>query len=212
MHRTIIVIGASTGGPEALKLVLGNLPRACAPVVIVQHMPPQHIYNLARSMDQISALHVSVAEDGVCPRVGQAFIAPGESHLKLCRDVQGRFMLKLDHSPPLRHHRPSVDVLFESAAVSAGANAIGVLLSGMGADGAAGLLAMRAAGALTIAQEESSCIVYGMPGSAVRRGAAREVLPPLQIAARLSGVSARSATDNLALGRLSAVNIVLANG
>lgn len=180
--RTHIFIGASTGGTEAVKAVLQALPVNAPPVLIVQHIPQSFTEAFAQRLDAVCAIRVKEAEDGERIRAGTAYVAPGHSHLSLRRYLTG-FACVLKSGEPVNRHRPSVDVLFHSAAQELGPNAVGVLLTGMGKDGAAGLLAMRRAGAWTIAQDESSCIVYGMPREAVLLGAALEVVSLPEIAA-----------------------------
>lgn len=174
--RTHVCIGASTGGTEAVKVVLQGFPADMLPVLIVQHMPEMFTGTFARRLDSVCAMHVKEAEDGERVCRGTAYIAPGHSHLSV-RSSGGRLVCVLERSDPVNRHRPSVDVLFRSAARELGGSAIGVLLTGMGKDGADGLLQMHRAGAWTIAQDEASCVVYGMPREAVSLGAAHEVLP-----------------------------------
>lgn len=191
----ILFIGASTGGTEAIKQVLLGLPRNCPPVLIVQHMPEMFTAAFARRLDGLCELHVKEAEDGESVVPGTAYIAPGHSHLSVKRAAAGNFQCALSRAEPVNRHRPSVDVLFSSAAEQVGAAAVGVLLTGMGKDGARGLLQMREAGAWTIAQDHGSCVVYGMPREAALIGAACEVVALDEIAQRmlrhLSGVGVR---------------------
>jgi two-component system chemotaxis response regulator CheB len=177
----IIAIGASTGGTEAIKEVLIRLPQNTPGVVIVQHMPPKFTTAFAERLNQMCALEVREARDGDSVVTGQALLAPGNFHM-LLRRSGARYYVQVKTGPPVHHQRPSVDVLFNSAAQSAGANAVGVILTGMGADGAEGLLAMKKQGAYTIAQDEASCVVFGMPKEAIKRGAALKVLPLSRIA------------------------------
>lgn len=172
----IVCIGASTGGTEAVKAVLQGLPASMPPVLIVQHMPVMFTAAFARRLDSLCALTVKEAEHGERVQPGTAYIAPGDAHLALERGGGG-FECVLSKGPPVNRHRPSVDVLFRSVAQLCGASSIGVLLTGMGKDGAEGLLEMRRKGAWTIAQDESSCVVYGMPREAAVLGAAAEILP-----------------------------------
>jgi two-component system chemotaxis response regulator CheB len=172
---SIIAIGASTGGTEAIRVVLEMLPPAAPGVVITQHIPETFSRPFAERMNRCSALQVKQAEDGDLIIPGHAFIAPGDRHLLVVRDG-ARYRCRLSDGPPVNRHRPSVDVLFRSVAQCVGPNAVGVLLTGMGEDGAAGLAEMHAAGALTIAQDEKTSVVWGMPGAAVRSGAADRVL------------------------------------
>ncbi len=162
----IIAIGASTGGTEAIKAVLTRMPPDAPAILIVQHMPEKFTKAFAERLNTQSAMEVREAKngDGVLP--GTALIAPGSYHMVLRRDG-ARYFIKLNQEEPVHHQRPSVDVLFDSVATYAGTNATGVLMTGMGSDGASGLLKMREAGALTIAQDEESSVVYGMPKEAV---------------------------------------------
>ena len=181
----IIALGASTGGTEALKEVLMGLPPDAPGIVITQHIPAGFSQAFAERMDRSTALRVKEAEDGDIVMPGHVFVAPGtDYHLRLDRDG-ARYVCRLDAQGPVNRHRPSVDVLFESAAQSAGANTVAALLTGMGDDGARGLLALREAGAHTIAQDEATSLVWGMPGEAVQRDAAVQVLPLGRIAAAL---------------------------
>jgi two-component system chemotaxis response regulator CheB len=180
----IIAIGASTGGTEAIKDVLVRLPADCPGVVIAQHIPKAFSTPFAKRMDRICAMTVCEAEDGQQIRPGHVYIAPGDRHLMVIRDG-ARYVCRLDDGSPVNRHKPSVDVLFRSVAQQAGRNAIGVLLTGMGKDGAIGLKEMRDAGAPTIAQDEATSVVWGMPGEAVRIGAANEVLPLDGVAPRV---------------------------
>ena len=180
----LVAIGASTGGPEALRRLLGALPADCPPILIVQHMPRAFTGAFARRLDQLCAIEVAEATDGAEVVPGRALIAPGDRHLVLVREG-GRLAVRLSAEPLVNHHRPSVDVLFSSVAAVAGAGAVGVLLTGMGSDGATGLLAMREAGARTLAQDEASSVVYGMPREALAKGAVEEVVSIDRLAGRL---------------------------
>jgi two-component system chemotaxis response regulator CheB len=171
-----LAIGASTGGTEAIKEILVNLPPTSPGLVIVQHMPPKFTTSFAERLNQLAELEVKEAEDGDSVLPGRALIAPGNQHMLLHRSG-ARYLVRVKTGPPVNHQRPSVDVLFESAAQAAGSNAVGVILTGMGADGAAGLKAMRLRGAYTIAQDEASCVVFGMPKEAIKLEAACKVLP-----------------------------------
>ncbi len=186
----IVAIGASTGGVVALKVVLSQLPADAPPLVITQHIPPLFSRSFARRMNGCSAVQVSEARDGDQLVRGRAFIAPGDRHLTVARDG-ARYVCRLDDESPVNRHRPSVDVLFGSVARNAGANAVGVILTGMGVDGAEGLWEMHEAGADTVAQDEASSVVWGMPGAAVRRGAVDAVVPIGQVADRLVSLSRR---------------------
>lgn len=172
----VIAIGASTGGPHAIETILRALPPDVPGTVIVQHMPEFFTASFAERLDQVCPMHVREARDGDGVAPGVALIAPGNRHMILQQDGAG-YRVRIKDGPPVHHQRPSVDVLFSSVARGAGPNAIGILLTGMGADGARGLLAMRESGAVTIAQDEETSVVYGMPREAVRLGAAMQVLP-----------------------------------
>lgn len=187
----LLIIGASTGGTEAIRRVLEPLPATSPGILITQHMPGGFTRSFAERLDRLSQIAVKEAEDGERVLPGHAYIAPGGQHLKLVRSG-ANYVAKLDEGPPVNRHRPSVDVLFHSAAQYAGRNAIGVILTGMGRDGAAGLLEMRNAGAPTIAQDEASCVVFGMPREAIALGGASEVVTLEAIAPRLMELAAAS--------------------
>jgi two-component system chemotaxis response regulator CheB len=172
----VIAIGTSTGGTQALEEVLTALPRVCPAMVIVQHMPEKFTAAFAQRLD--SLCHISVKEAAHNDRVlpGRALIAPGGKHLLLKRSGAMYFVEVVD-GPLVNRHRPSVDVLFRSVAKAAGANALGIIMTGMGDDGAAGLLELRNAGGRTLAQDEESCVVYGMPKEAVKRGGVERSVP-----------------------------------
>jgi two-component system, chemotaxis family, protein-glutamate methylesterase/glutaminase len=172
----IIAIGASTGGTEAIKEVLIRLPPDTPGIVITQHIPKLFSGAFARRMDACCQVSVCEAEDGQQILRGHAYVAPGDMHLLVVRDG-ARYVCRLDQGPPVNRHKPSVDVLFRSVAQQAGRNAIGVILTGMGKDGALGLKEMRDAGGRTVAQDEATSIVWGMPGEAVALGGAADVLP-----------------------------------
>jgi two-component system chemotaxis response regulator CheB len=172
----LIIIGASTGGTEAIREVLQPLPPDSPAVLIAQHMPAGFTKSFAQRLDSLSRIHVKEAEHGERVLPGYAYIAPGGFHLSLGRSG-ANYVAHLDQEPPVNRHRPSIDVLFDSAAKHAGKNAIGIILTGMGKDGAEGLLRMRKAGAHTLAQDEASCVVFGMPREAIAIGAADEVAP-----------------------------------
>jgi len=180
----VIVLGASTGGTEALRTILTELPADAPPVVVVQHMPGAFTEAFARRLDTLCAIHVEEARDGEPLRRGVALIAPGGRHVEIVRRAPG-FAVRVFDGPPVTGHRPSVDVLFYSAAGLLGGRAVGALLTGMGADGADGLLAMRKRGARTIAQNEATSVVFGMPKEAIARGAAIDVVPLDRIATAL---------------------------
>jgi len=181
-HKQIILMGASTGGTEALKAVLtrlsGNLPGIC----IVQHIPPHFSRAFAERLNGLCALEVREAKNGDRVQPGLALIAPGGFHLVLRRSG-GFYTVELNEGPMVHHQRPAVDILFDSAArAGAGPNALALLLTGMGSDGAAGMLTLKEAGATTVAQDEASCVVFGMPREAIRLGAAQKILPLDQMA------------------------------
>ncbi len=180
----IIAIGASTGGTEAIKDVLLGMPSTAPGIVITQHIPPGFSKAFADRMNRTTALNVKEAEDGDQVLPGHAFIAPGDQHLLLTRSG-ARYTCKLSDGPPVNRHRPSVDVLFRSVLQSAGHNAVAAILTGMGADGAEGLVEMNRAGLHTIAQDEATSVVWGMPGEAVKRGGASQVLPLNKVASAL---------------------------
>ena len=185
----LIAVGASTGGTEAIREVLQRMPADAPAVVIAQHIPAAFSRPFAERMNRASAMSVAEAVDGQPIVAGCAYVAPGDHHLLVERDG-GHFRCRLSKGPPVNRHRPSVDVLFRSVAQAAGGNAVGALLTGMGDDGARGLKEMREAGAPTLAQDEASSVVWGMPGAAVKLGAAAQVLPLSQIAAELVRQSA----------------------
>jgi two-component system, chemotaxis family, protein-glutamate methylesterase/glutaminase len=179
--RKILAIGASTGGPRAIEDVLTQLPPAGPGTIIVQHMPVQFTAEFAKRLNSLCAMRVAEAKDGEEVLSGKALIAPGGRHMLLQR-VGATYVVRLKDMPAVNHHRPSVDVMMHSVAKAAGANAVGIILTGMGNDGAKGLLAMREAGAHTIAQDEETSIVYGMPKEAADIGGATQVLPLERIA------------------------------
>jgi two-component system chemotaxis response regulator CheB len=165
----VVLIGASTGGVEALKAVLMGLPADCPPILITQHMPPRFTAAFAGRLDRECPMHVSEAKHDDVVEPGHVYIAPGSHHLELVRKGTG-YACALNDGPTVSGHRPSVDVLFRSGAKSAGAKAVGVILTGMGKDGAEGMLELRRAGSMTIGQDESSSLIYGMPRVAFERG------------------------------------------
>lgn len=180
----LIAVGASTGGTEALRRMLEPMPANAPAILITQHMPAGFTASFARRLDSLCAPAVAEARHGERVLPGHVYIAPGgATHMRLARSG-ANYTIALDASAPVNRHRPAVDVLFHSVAVQAGANALGVLLTGMGADGADGMVAMRTAGATTIAQDEASSVVYGMPAEAVARGGACLELALDDIAAR----------------------------
>ena len=172
----IIIVGASTGGTEAIKEFLVRMPSDCPGILITQHMPEAFTKSFANRLDSLCKITVKEAVDNERVLPGHAYIAPGHSHLLLKRSG-ANYMTELNQGPPVNRHRPSVDVLFRSAANCAGKNAIGVILTGMGKDGALGMLEMKHAGAYNFAQDEATCVVYGMPKEAVAVGGVDEILP-----------------------------------
>ncbi|MFK3847705.1 chemotaxis response regulator protein-glutamate methylesterase [Stenotrophomonas sp. NPDC078853] len=184
----LIAIGASAGGTEALRVVLEGLPADAPAVVITQHLPATFSTAFAERLDRHSAMAVREASDGEAVLPGHAYLPPGGKHLRVIRDG-ARWRCRIDDGPPVNRHKPAVDVLFQSVAQSAGANAIGVILTGMGDDGARGLLQLRQAGAPTLVQDEATSVVWGMPGAAFKLGAAEEQLPLEKIAERLLALS-----------------------
>jgi|CXWL01.1.fsa_nt_gi two-component system chemotaxis response regulator CheB len=172
----VVAIGASTGGTEALAIVLGSLPRESPAVLVVQHMPEGFTKAFAGRLNGLSPMQVKEAEDGDPVRQGLVLLAPGNKHMTVVRDGP-HFVVRVDQTPHVNRHRPSVDVLFRSVAGTFGARSVGVLLTGMGKDGAAGLLEMKQRGGQTIAQDESTSIVFGMPKEAIAIGAASRILP-----------------------------------
>jgi len=180
----LIAIGASAGGTEALRVVLEAMPADAPAIVMTQHLPASFSTAFAERLDRHSAMSVREASDGEAILPGHAYLPAGGRHLRVIRDG-ARWRCRVDDSAPVNLHKPAVDVLFRSVASSAGANAIGAILTGMGEDGARGLLEMKQAGAPTLAQDEASSVVWGMPGSAVRLGAADEVIALDRIAERI---------------------------
>lgn len=172
----LIIIGASTGGTEAIREFLMQMPSDCPGILIAQHMPEGFTTSFARRLDSLCKITVCEAAGNERVLPGHAYIAPGHSHLLLARSG-ANYMTRIEQTDPVNRHRPSVDVLFRSAAVAAGKNAVGVILTGMGKDGAAGMLEMKNAGAQNFAQDEASCVVFGMPREAIAIGAAHEVAP-----------------------------------
>lgn len=177
---TIIAIGSSTGGTEAVKDVLMALPPNTPPILITQHMPERFTKTWAARMNQLCHISVKEAEDGDSVLPGHALVAPGNYHMTLVRNG-ARYSVRINQDPPVNRHRPSVDAMFDSVARYAGANTIGVILTGMGGDGAKGMLAMKQAGAYTIAQDEASCVVFGMPKEAIKLGGVDKILPLSEI-------------------------------
>jgi two-component system chemotaxis response regulator CheB len=172
----LIAIGTSTGGTQALEVVLTRLPRTTPGIVVVQHMPEKFTALFAQRLNEICEMEVQEARDGQRVIAGLVLIAPGGKHMSVKRNG-AQYLVEVRDGPPVNRHRPSVDVLFRSVAKCAGRNALGVIMTGMGDDGARGLLEMREAGAQTVAQDEDSCVVFGMPKEAIKLGAAERVLP-----------------------------------
>ena len=183
LAERLIAIGASTGGTEAIREVLSRFPAAMPPIVMVQHMPESFTTSFAKRLDGLSVLRVVEAQGGERLQPGHAYLAPGHSHLLVKRSGAG-WVTELSRGDPVNRHRPAVDVLFSAVAREAGRNAIGVILTGMGKDGAQGMLEMRKAGAWNIGQDQETCVVYGMPREAAQIGALDEV-------AGLGGIAAR---------------------
>ncbi len=180
----IIFIGASTGGTEATKELLINLPPDCPAVVITQHMPPGFTKSYAARLDGLCKIRVAEARDGERILPGHAYIAPGGFHLSVERSG-ANYIARVQDGEPVNRHKPSVEVLFKSAARVVGPNALGIMLTGMGADGAKAMKELRDAGSYNYVQDEASCVVFGMPREAINAGAAHEVLPLTQIAPKL---------------------------
>lgn len=180
----MIALGASTGGTEAIKEVLLRMPADSPPMVITQHIPAAFSLPFANRMDSVSEMTVMHAEDGQKILPGHVYIAPGDKHLTIVRQGTG-YVCSLNDGPPVNRHKPAVDVMFRSVEQNIGKNAIGVLLTGMGADGAVGLKELQDAGAPTVAQDEKTSVVWGMPGEAVKLGAADSILPLEQVAAKI---------------------------
>jgi two-component system chemotaxis response regulator CheB len=192
----MVAIGASTGGTEAIEQVLTALPADGPGVVIAQHIPRQFSGTFAARLNRVTHWEVREALDGVTVRDGMALVAPGDRHMQVVLDGD-RWRVRLDNGPKIWHQRPAVDVLFESVAEQAAPCAVGVLLTGMGEDGAAGLRKMRDAGCWTIAQDEASCVVFGMPRAAIEAEAACEVVSLQRMAAAIDA-QARGVGSNLA--------------
>lgn len=184
MSNKIIFLGASTGGTEAIKEFLMGVPADCPPILIVQHMPEAFTGSFAKRLDMLCAPNVVEAQGGEKIEPGTVYIAPGHSHMQIRRAASG-FVTELLATPPVNRHRPSVDVLFDSAATLIGRQALGVILTGMGKDGAQGMLRMRQAGARTFGQDEASCVVYGMPREAFLIGAVEEQYPLEEISRKV---------------------------
>jgi two-component system, chemotaxis family, protein-glutamate methylesterase/glutaminase len=195
----IIFLGASTGGTEATKEVLINLPPDCPAIVITQHMPPGFTKNYAARLDGLCRIRVAEARDGERILPGHAYIAPGGLHLSVERSG-ANYIARVQDGEPVNRHKPSVEVLFNSAAKVVGPNALGIMLTGMGADGAKAMKTMRDAGSYNWVQDEASCVVFGMPREAIAAGAAHEVVPLTQIAPKL--IERLRSTAGLSLNRI----------
>ena len=196
----LLVLGASTGGVKALTEIIASFDSRTPPILVVQHMPPVFTASFAQRLDLVSAVRVAEARDGDEVLAGHVLIAPGGFHMLLRRRGTGYFVQVKD-GPKVCHQRPSVDVLFQSVAQAAGVNAVGALLTGMGNDGAEGLLAMRKAGARTMAQDEHTSVVFGMPAEAIRNGAAEQVVPSDQIASAMLSMAGSQQTGARILQR-----------
>jgi two-component system chemotaxis response regulator CheB len=186
-NEKIIAIGASTGGTEAIKEILLNMKADSPAMIITQHIPSAFSAAFARRMNTVSSMLVGEAKHGEEIKHGHVYIAPGDQHLVLTKKA-GKYYCVLDDGDPVNRHKPSVDVLFRSVAQNAGSNAIGIILTGMGADGARGLGEMRETGAITMAQDEQSSVVWGMPGAAVKMNAVDHVMPVSNIASKLTNL------------------------
>jgi two-component system chemotaxis response regulator CheB len=197
----LIAIGTSTGGTEALREVLSALPADVPPIVMVQHMPEGFTKAFADRLDRLSTIAVKEAEDGDALIPGRALLAPGNRHMRLVRDGAvgaNKWIVRVADGPRVLRHKPSVEVLFESCAQYAGKNAMGIIMTGMGNDGATGLLSMRKAGALTLGQDEASCVVYGMPREAALCGAVQVVSPLDRIAKAITDYTTGALTAQAA--------------
>lgn len=195
----IIFLGASTGGTEATKEVLTNLPPDCPAIVITQHMPPGFTRSYANRLDGLCRIRVAEAKDGERILPGHAYIAPGGFHLSVERSG-ANYIARVQDGEPVNRHKPSVEVLFNSAAKVVGQNALGIMLTGMGADGARAMKAMRDAGSYNWVQDEATCVVFGMPREAIAAGAAHEVVPLNQIAPKL--IERLRSTSGMSLNRV----------
>ncbi|WP_427911999.1 protein-glutamate methylesterase/protein-glutamine glutaminase [Ramlibacter sp. MMS24-I3-19] len=189
----LIAIGASTGGTEAIREILTALPPTLPGIVITQHMPAGFTVSFAARLEQLTALYVREAADGERILRGHAYIAPGGRHLSIERSALGGYVCRVGDGEPVNRHKPSVDVLFRSVARWAGSHALGVMLTGMGADGASAMREMRDRGAYNLVQDEASCVVFGMPREAIAAGAASEVLPLGAMAQRIVALSGATA-------------------
>jgi two-component system chemotaxis response regulator CheB len=184
MGQKIIVVGSSTGGTEALKVFLADMPAHSPAILIAQHMPELFTKSFAERLDHVSGMQVHEAQHHEKIEPGHVYLAPGHSHL-LLEPTGAGYRTVLNQEPPVNRHRPSVEVLFLSAAKHLGRDAIGVMLTGMGKDGATAMLQMKKAGAYNFAQDEASCVVFGMPREAIAQGAVDEIVPLEQMAVRV---------------------------
>ncbi|MEN9756256.1 MAG: hypothetical protein RL755_443 [Pseudomonadota bacterium] len=182
--KKIITLGSSTGGTEAIKVVMKTMPADSPPILITQHLPAAFSESFVKHIDLITAMTASIPVNGQVVEWGHIYLAPGDRHMAVVRH-KNNYVIELHDTEPVNHHKPAVDVLFHSAAQAAGDNAVCVLLTGMGADGAAGMQAMHALGAKTIVQNEATSVVWGMPGAAFKLGCADHVLPLDDIAAKI---------------------------
>ena len=182
--KKIITLGSSTGGTEAIKVVMKSMPADSPPILITQHLPAAFSESFVKHIDLITEMTASIPVNGQIVEWGNIYLAPGDRHMAVVRH-KNNYVIELYDTDPINHHKPAVDVLFHSAAKAAGNNAVCVLLTGMGADGAAGMQAMHALGAKTIVQNEATCVVWGMPGAAFKLGCADHVLPLDDIAAKI---------------------------
>jgi two-component system chemotaxis response regulator CheB len=201
LENRLIAIGTSTGGTEALRIVLSALPAATPPILMVQHMPEGFTKAFADRLNGLCQITVKEAEDGDAVIAGRALLAPGNRHMRLAREggpTSGKWVVRVADGPRVLRHKPSVEVLFESCAQYAGKSAMGVIMTGMGNDGANGLLSMRKAGALTVGQDEASCVVYGMPREAALCGAVQVVSPLDRIAKHMADFASGSLTAQAA--------------
>jgi len=188
--QRIIVVGSSTGGTEAIKVLLSGMPGHAPAILIAQHMPETFTKAFVIRLDSICRMQVKEAEHHEKIQAGKVYLAPGHSHLLLERVPGSGFRTVLNREPPVNRHRPSVEVLFRAAARVVGSNAVGVMLTGMGKDGATAMLEMHKAGAYNFAQDEASCVVFGMPREAIAIGAVDEVVPLEKMAERVLSILA----------------------
>jgi len=189
----LVAVGVSTGGPNALQALVPKIPKEFpVPIVCVQHMPPMFTTSLAERLDRESAIHVQEGREGMEIQPGNMYIAPGGFHMTVVRGADGRMRLKTDQNPPVNSCRPSVDVMFDSVAATATGGVVSVILTGMGSDGANGTRKLRDKGAWSIAQDEATSVVWGMPGAVASQGQADEILPLDRIATRLTEIVARA--------------------